>query len=110
MNVLNNSVRLIGIAGGDPEVRMFDGNKKMARVNIAVHDNYRAGSTDRQAQTQWHRLVFWGKQAELAEKLIHKSSRISIEGRLNSGSYVAADGSKRYTTEIVVNEIEVSEP
>lgn len=105
MSTLKNSVRLMGFAGGDPEIKIFSDQKKVARLNIATHEIYRNADNEKIEQTQWHQLVFWGKQADIAEKYIQKGKEISVGGPLTTHSYEAKDGTKRYVTEVVVNEI-----
>jgi single-strand DNA-binding protein len=100
-----NSVHLVGIAGNNPELKVVADNKKLVRLRIATHESYRNASGEKVEHTEWHSLVLWGKQAEIAEKFIQKGKEISIEGRLTSGSYIAKDGQKKYVTEVVVNEI-----
>lgn len=105
MSNLRNSVRLMGHAGNQPEVKIINEKQKVARISIATNDSYRNASGERVEQTQWHQLVFWNKQAEFAEKYLAKGTEFAVEGKLTSHSYVAKDGQKRYVTEIVVNEI-----
>lgn len=105
MSNLRNSVRLMGHAGNQPEVRIINEKQKVARISIATKESYRNSNGERVEQTQWHQLVFWNKQADLAEKYLEKGSEITVEGKLTSHSYVAKDGQKKYVTEVVVNEI-----
>lgn len=109
MTTVKNSVRLTGFAGSDPEVREVGNNQKVARVSIAVHEGYRNSQGEYVPQTQWHKLVLWNKQAEIAEQLLQKGTAFSVAGRLNSSSYTAKDGTKRYVTEVVVNELQLVE-
>lgn len=104
MSTLKNSVRLMGHVGNDPEVKVFGDDKKLARLRIATNEVYRNANNEKVEQTQWHQLVFWGKQADIVEKYIQKGKEISVEGKLTSHSYEAKDGTKRYVTEVVVNE------
>lgn len=104
MSMLKNNVRLTGFLGGDPEVRIFSDNKNMARVSLATNDRYRNADGDWITDTQWHNLVFWGKNAVFAEKALRKGAEISIGGRLVNRSYVDKEGATRYVTEVVVNE------
>ena len=104
MNTLRNSVRLVGNLGMDPEVKVFDTNKKLARLSIATNDSYKNDKGERVTDTQWHNLVFWGAQAKLAEDFLKKGDEVAIEGKISNRSYVDKDGIKRYTNEIVVNE------
>lgn len=104
MNTLKNSVRLVGNLGMDPEVKSFDNNRKLAKIAIATNESYKNDKGERITNTQWHNLVLWGAQAQLAEDLLRKGDEIAVEGRLASSSYVDKDGNKRYSTEVVVNE------
>jgi single-strand DNA-binding protein len=104
MNTLKNSVRLVGNLGMDPEVKSFDNNRKLAKIAIATNETYKNDKGERITDTQWHNLVLWGAQAQLAEDILKKGDEIAVEGRLASRSYVDKDGNKRYTTEVVVNE------
>ncbi len=104
MNALKNSVRLVGNLGTDPEVRNFDNDKKLTRLSLATNENYKNDKGERVTETQWHNLILWGAQAKLAESLLQKGDEIAIEGKLSNRSYIDKDGTKRYATEVVVNE------
>lgn len=104
MNTLKNSVRLVGNLGMDPEVKSFDNNRKLAKIAIATNETYKNDKGEKVTDTQWHNLVLWGAQAQLAEDILRKGDEIAIEGKLASRSYVDKDGNKRYVTEVVVNE------
>ncbi|WP_419801468.1 single-stranded DNA-binding protein [Mucilaginibacter sp.] len=105
MSTLKNSVRLVGNLGTNPEVKNFDQNKKMAKLALATNETYHNQKGEKVTETQWHNLVLWGKQAEIAESYLKKGDEISIEGKLASRNYTDKQGTKRYITEIVVNEI-----
>ncbi|WP_295713333.1 single-stranded DNA-binding protein [Mucilaginibacter sp.] len=104
MNSLRNSVRLVGNLGMDPEVKVFDSNKKMARISIATNESYKNDKGEKITDTTWHNLVLWGAQAKLAEDLLKKGDEVAIEGKLANRNYTDKDGVKRYVSEIVVNE------
>jgi len=104
MNSLRNSVRLVGNLGMDPEVKTFDSNKKLAKLSLATSESYKNEKGERITDTQWHNLVIWGAQAQIAGDLLKKGDEIVIEGRLNNRSYIDKDGNKKYLSEIVVNE------
>ncbi|HEY9533217.1 MAG TPA: single-stranded DNA-binding protein [Mucilaginibacter sp.] len=104
MNSLRNSVRLVGNLGMDPEIKVFDSNKKLAKLSLATSETYKNEKGEKVTDTQWHNLVIWGAQAQIASDLLKKGDEIAIEGRLNNRSYVDKDGNKKYTSEIVVNE------
>ena len=103
-----NKVTLVGFAGSDVEVKVISGNQKLARVNLAVNEYYRNAAGEEVKKTQWFNLTFWNAKADLAEEQIKKGTRLTIEGRLQTGSYEAKDGTKRYTTDIVVNEMVIA--
>ena len=105
MNALRNSVRLIGHLGDSPKVRKLDSGKTVANFSIATNEIYRDANGEKQSETTWHRLVAWGKQAEIIESYVKKGSEIAIEGKLTNRSYDDKNGEKQYITEILVNEV-----
>ena len=107
MNTLKNKVSLIGNLGFDPEVREIAKGRKVARLSVATNDSYRNASGERVTDTQWHTVVAWGRTAEMVERLLRKGAPVALEGRLVHRSYDAKDGSKRYITEIVMNDFQV---
>lgn len=107
-NVVNKVV-LSGCAGSDAEVKTVSGNSKLVRVNMAVNESYRNGAGEDIKKTEWFSLTFWGAKADIAELKIKKGTRFTIEGRLQNNNYEAKDGTKRYVTEIVVNEFAIKE-
>ena len=107
MSTLRNRVQLIGRVGNDPEVKSFDGGKKLATVSIATSDSYKNDKGERVEQTEWHRIVAWGKTAEIIEQFVTKGREIAVDGKLTHRSYDDKDGVKRFMTEIVVNEIQL---
>lgn len=107
MSTLRNRVQLIGRVGNDPEVKSFDGGKKLATVSIATSDSYKNEKGERVEQTEWHRVVAWGKTAEIIEQFVTKGREIAVDGKLTHRSYDDKDGVKRFMTEIVVNEIQL---
>jgi len=105
MYTLKNKVQLIGNLGLAPDVRTTDAGKKWARLRMATSDSYRNAQGEKVTDTQWHDIVAWGKNAELAEKYLIKGSNLAIEGKLVSRSYTDKAGVKKYVTEVQVNEI-----
>lgn len=105
MTNLRNSVRLIGFLGNAPEVKEFSNNKKLAKISLATHDSYKNEKGEWVEATQWHHLVLWNKQADVAIKYLIKGSEIAIEGKLVTNSYTDKDGVKKQFTEIIVNEL-----
>jgi single-strand DNA-binding protein len=105
MYALKNKVQLIGNLGNGPEVRTFEGGRKMARFSMATNESYRNAQGERITETQWHNLIAWGKLADIAERFLEKGKEVAIEGKLINRSYQDREGNKRYVTEIQVNEL-----
>lgn len=105
MSTIRNQVQLIGHVGQDPEIKSFDGNKKLANFTIATNEVYKNEKGEKVEETQWHRLSAWGKTAEIIEKYVTKGKEVAIEGKLTHRSYDDKNGDKRYITEIVVSEL-----
>ena len=105
MNALRNKVQLIGNLGNDPEIIELDNGKKLAKFSIATNESYRNAAGDVIKDTQWHNVVAWNKTAEIIEKYVTKGKEIAIEGKLTNRSWEDKEGNKRYTTEVVVNEL-----
>ena len=105
MNALRNSVRLLGNLGEEPKVRNLESGKKVANFSIATNEVYRDSKGEKQTETTWHRLVAWGKNAEVAEKYLKKGSEIAVEGKLTNRQWEDQEGEKHYSTEIVVNSL-----
>jgi len=105
MNALRNSVRLIGHLGDNPKLRKLDGDKYVANFSLATNENFHDHNGNKMAETTWHKLVAWGKQAEVAEKYLKKGTEIAVEGKLTNHSYEDKNGETHFVTEIVVNEI-----
>lgn len=104
MSSLKNKVQLIGNLGADPEVTNLENGKKVVKFAIATNENYKNAQGEKVTNTTWHNLVAWNKTAELVERLLVKGSEVAIEGKLSSRSYEDQEGTKRYITEVVVNE------
>ena len=105
MNAMKNRVQLIGHVGNEPEIKTFDGGKKLANLTIATNDTYRNDKGDKVEQTEWHKVTAWGKTADIIEKYVTKGKEVAIEGKLTHRSYEDKNGQKRYITEVIVNEI-----
>ena len=105
MNALRNKVQLIGHLGNDPEIKTFEGGKKLANFTLATNESYKNDKGEKVEETQWHRLVAWGKAANIMEKFVTKGKEIAIEGKLTHRSYDDKNGEKRYVTEVVVTEV-----
>ncbi len=104
MTALRNKVQLIGNLGMNPEVKEFDGGKKVAKFTMATNETYKNQKGEKVQETQWHNIVAWGKTAELMETLLAKGKEVMIEGKITSRSYEEKEGNKRYITEVVAQE------
>ncbi|MEX2482869.1 MAG: single-stranded DNA-binding protein [Gammaproteobacteria bacterium] len=103
-----NKVMLIGNLGADPEIRYTAKGSAVANVNLATAESWRDRETnEQQERTEWHRLVFFGRLAEIVGEYLHKGSQVYVEGRLQTRKWQDRDGNDRYTTEIVVNDMQM---
>lgn len=105
MNALRNKVQLIGHTGGDPEILTMESGKKLAKLTIATNEIYKNDKGEKVEETQWHKVVAWGKTAEVIEKYVTKGKEIAVEGKLTHRSYDDKNGEKKYFTEVVVSEL-----
>src|ERR1700690_2495879 len=101
-----NKGMLIGNLGKDPEVRYTPGGQAVANFTIATNENWTDKQGQKQERTEWHRIVVWGKLAELCGKYLTKGRQAYIEGRLQTRSWEDQQGQKRYSTEIVANTVQ----
>ncbi len=103
-----NKVILLGNVGGDPELRYTPSGAGVANFSIATNESWTdKNSGERQERTEWHRIVAWGRLAEICNQYLRKGSKVYIEGRLQTRSWEGQDGQRRYTTEIVANEMQM---
>ncbi len=99
-----NKVILVGNLGGDPEVRYMANGNAVTNVTIATSDSWKDKETgQQQKRTEWHRVVFFGRLAEVAGEYLRKGSQVYIEGALRTRKWQDQSGNDRYTTEIVVD-------
>jgi single-strand DNA-binding protein len=101
-----NKVIIIGRLGADPEVKTVSGGNTVARLSVATSENWTDREGKKQERTEWHRVVVWGKLAELCGKYLSKGRQAYIEGRLQTRSWEDQQGQKKYTTEIVANTVQ----
>jgi len=102
-----NKVILIGHLTRDPELRQTSGGQSVATFSIATNRVWNTSGGDRQESTEFHDLVAWGKLAEICDQYLSKGIAVYVEGRLNTRNWEAQDGSKRYKTEVVVNDLNI---
>ncbi len=105
MNNMRNKVTLIGNLGTAPEIKTFEGNKKMARVSIATNEIYKNKKGERVNDTTWHNVIAWGPLVEILEKYTQKGSEVAVEGKLVNRNYTDKEGVKRYATEVHMSDI-----
>jgi single-strand DNA-binding protein len=98
-----NKVILIGNLGKDPEITNIGNDVKKAAFSLATTESYKAKDGTKVEQTDWHNIIVWRGLADVAEKYLHKGSKVYIEGRIKPRSYDDKDGVKRYITEIVAD-------
>lgn len=102
-----NKVFLIGNLGRDPEVRYTTGGTPVANVTLATTERWNDPAGERKERTEWHRLVIWAKQAEIAGEYLRKGRQIFVEGSLQTREWTDREGNKRYTTEIRVQRFQM---
>lgn len=99
-----NKVILIGNNGKDPEIRYTPEGKAIANLNVATSESWKdKQSGEKKEKTEWHRVVIFGKLAEIAGEYVRKGSKIYLEGKLQTRKWTDNSGQDRYTTEIVVD-------
>jgi len=103
-----NKVILIGNLGADPEVRYMPSGNAVTNVNLATSESWKdKQSGQMQERTEWHRVVFFNRLAEIAGEYLRKGSKVYIEGSLRTRKWQGQDGQDRYTTEIVASEMQM---
>ncbi|MBN2359092.1 MAG: single-stranded DNA-binding protein [Deltaproteobacteria bacterium] len=100
-----NKVILIGNLGQDPEVRVTGGGTAVANMRIACNDRFKNKSGEWEDRTEWVTVVAFGKTAENCREFLQKGRQIYVEGRLQTRSWEDKEGNKRYTTEVVANQV-----
>ncbi len=101
-----NKVILIGNLGADPEVRFTPAGAAVANFRIATNESWVDKNQQKQERTEWHRIVVWGKLAELCGEYLKKGRQAYIEGRLQTREWTDKENKKNYTTEIVANTVQ----
>src|SRR2546426_11463821 len=102
-----NKVILVGNLGANPEMRFTQGGQAVANLRIATTERWTDKSGQRQEATEWHRVVVWGKQAEIVAQYLTKGRQVFIEGRIRTRQWQDQTGQKRYTTEIVAQNVQM---
>jgi len=98
-----NKVILVGNLGRDPETRYMPDGGAITNISVATTDKWKDKAGEMQEKTEWHRVAFFGKLAEIAGEYLKKGSQVYVEGRLQTRKWQDKDGQDKYTTEIVAN-------
>ena len=103
-----NKVILVGHLGQDPEVKYMPSGAAVANVSLATTESWKDKNTgEKQERTEWHRVVFYARLAEIVGEYLRKGSQVYVEGRLQTRKWQAKDGGDRYTTEIVASDMQM---
>jgi single-strand DNA-binding protein len=100
-----NKVILLGNLGKDPEVRYMTSGEAITTITLATSENWKDKSGEKQEKTEWHRVVFFGKLAEIAGEYLKKGRQVYVEGKLQTRKWQDKEGQERYTTEVVAKEM-----
>jgi single-strand DNA-binding protein len=102
-----NKVIIVGNVGRDPEVRYTQSGRAVASFSVATSERFQDKDGQTQERTEWHRVVAWARLAEICGEYLRKGKQVYIEGRLQTRDWEDKDGHKRYTTEVVANEMQM---
>ena len=102
-----NKTLLIGRLGDDPKVRYMPSGEAIANISVATTDSWKDRNGEKQDKTEWHRVSFFGKLAEIVGEYLKKGSQVYIEGRLQTRKWVDKEGQDKYTTEIVADRMQM---
>jgi single-strand DNA-binding protein len=101
-----NKVILVGNLGADPDMRYTPSGQGVCELRVATSESWNDKNGQRQERTEWHRIVVWGKRAEVCSKYLSKGRQVFVEGRIQTRTYDDKDGNKRYITEIIANDVQ----
>ena len=102
-----NKVILVGNLGADPEVRYGQSGSAVTTINVATSEQWTDKQGQKQERTEWHRVKFFGRLAEIAGEYLKKGRQVYIEGSLRTDKYTGKDGIERYSTDIIANEMQM---
>lgn len=102
-----NKVILVGNLGRDPEMRHTQGGQSVANFTLATTERWKDRDGQQQESTEWHRVVAWGRLAEICTEYLSKGRQVYIEGRIQTRDWEDKEGNKRYTTEIIANNMQM---
>ena len=101
-----NKVILVGNLGADPDMRYTPSGAGVCEFRLATNETWTDKNGQKQERTEWHRVVVWGKRGEVCSKYLSKGRQVYVEGRLRTRSWEDKEGNKRYTTEIIANDVQ----
>ena len=101
-----NKVILVGHLGADPDMRYTPSGQGVCELRLATSESWNDKNGQRQERTEWHRVVVWGKRAEICSKYLAKGRQVYVEGRIQTRNYDDKDGNKRYITEVIANDVQ----
>ena len=102
-----NKVILVGNLGNDPEVRYTPSGAAVTTISVATTESWKDKDGNKQEKTEWHRVVFFGRLAEIAGEYLRKGSQVYVEGKLRTNKWQDQSGQDRYTTEILANDLQM---
>lgn len=100
-----NKAIIVGNLGADPELRYTSSGQPVCDMRVATKETWKGRDGEKKERTEWHRVVIWGKQGENVSKYLSKGRQVYVEGRIQTRSWEDREGQKRYTTEIVANNV-----
>ena len=101
-----NKVILVGNLGADPDMRYTPSGQGVCELRVATSESWNDKNGQRQERVEWHRIVVWGKRAEVCSKYLSKGRQVYVEGRIQTRTYDDKDGNKRYITEVIANDVQ----
>lgn len=103
-----NKVIIVGNLGNDPDVKYTQGGTAITTISVATSESWKDKQTgEKQDRTEWHRVKFFGKLAEIAGEYLRKGSQVYVEGSMRTDKYTDKNGTERYTTDIIANEMQM---
>jgi len=100
-----NKVILVGRVGADPELKNLQNDGKVVNFSIATSESFKGKDGTKTEKTEWHNIVAWGQLAEIISKNVSKGSQLYVEGKIQTRTWDDKDGNKKYTTEVVANQV-----
>jgi single-strand DNA-binding protein len=101
-----NKVILVGHLGADPDMRYTPSGQGVCELRVATSESWNDKNGQKQERTEWHRVVVWGKRAEICSKYLSKGRQVYIEGRIQTRNYDDKEGNKKYITEVIANDVQ----